>query len=137
MLPIVITAPRLLSALSIVIDIHAMTVWPFVFTSSPMSQRTLRHETIHIKQQQECMAVTMPVAIILWALLGPLAGIIASIVSYLFFFILYGLFWLHGRFKYDGASAYYKIPFEAEAYARAPDEKYLEKRHYFSWLNYL
>ena len=90
MKPIVIIAPRFVKALSIIIDIFAITLWPFIISREEMSEDVLNHETIHIAQQKELLV--------------------------LFFYILYGWDYLVGLIKYkDKEQAYYRIRFEQEA----------------------
>ena len=103
MKPITIIAPRLLKALSVVIDIAAITLYPFIISSEEMSEDVLQHETIHIAQQKELFV--------------------------LLFYILYGWDYLKGLVKYkDKAKAYFQIRFEQEAYEYMSQEDYLEKR---------
>ena len=77
-----------------------------------MSDVTKRHETIHFQQQLELLFV--------------------------FQWILYGLSWLHGLWKYkDSAVAYRENVFEREAYSKELEEDYLENRPRFAWLKYI
>ena len=93
------------------IDIWAISLGPFVFCKEKLSEETRRHETIHFQQQLEMLFV--------------------------FQWILYGLFWLIGYVKYrDGKEAYYKNPFEQEAYINEYVDNYLSKRERFSWRKY-
>ena len=72
---------------------------------------TRRHETIHFQQQLELLFV--------------------------FQWILYAFFWLVGLVKYkSGKEAYYKNPFEQEAYNNAPVTNYLQDRKRYSWWKY-
>ena len=109
MRPITIVAPRLLKAMSIVIDIAAITLWPFIISREEMSEDVLTHESI--AQQKELFVV--------------------------FFYILYGWDYLKGFIKYkDKELAYYRIRFEQEAYAQMLNEHYLENRELYSWRKY-
>tara|TARA_R100000005_G_C4909475_1_gene147840 strand:- start:105 stop:446 length:342 start_codon:yes stop_codon:yes gene_type:complete len=111
MKPIVIIAPRFVKALSIIIDIFAITLWPFIISREEMSEDVLNHETIHIAQQKELLV--------------------------LFFYILYGWDYLVGLIKYkDKEQAYYRIRFEQEAYDNMFDEDYLKNRKPYSWRKY-
>mgnify|MGYP003142322604 FL=1 len=111
MKPIVIIAPRFVKALSIIIDIFAITLWPFIISREEMSEDVLNHETIHIAQQKELLV--------------------------LFFYILYGWDYLVGLIKYkDKEQAYYRIRFEQEAYDKMFDKDYLKTRKLYSWRNY-
>ena len=91
MKPIIIIALKFLKALSFVIDICAITLWPFIIAREEMSEDLLNHESIHIAQQKELLVV--------------------------FFYLLYGWDYLKGLIKYkDKEKAYYRIRFEQEAY---------------------
>jgi hypothetical protein len=110
-IPIIIIAPRFTKALSWVVDICAITLFPFIISRDEMSEDVLRHESIHIAQQKELFV--------------------------LFFYILYGWDYLKGFIKYkDKELAYYRIRFEQEAYAQMLNEHYLENRELYSWRKY-
>ena len=105
--------PVILSKVS-PIEIGAISLCGFVFSRGEINETTKRHETIHFLQQCELL--------------------------FIFFFLLYGIFWLIGLFtnKFDGASAYRSIPFEREAYANQKDLDYLPKtRKWFGWVGYI
>lgn len=110
-IPITIIAPRFTRALSWVIDIWAITLYPFIISRDEMSEDTLQHETIHILQQKELFVV--------------------------FFYILYVWDWLVGVIKYkDKEKAYFQIRFEQEAYDKMFEKDYLVTRKKYSWRNY-
>ncbi len=93
------------------IDIWAVSLGCFVFCKGKLTKETKRHETIHFQQQLEMLFVLQ------W--------------------LLYGLFWLIGYIKYrDGQKAYYRNPFEQEAYDNETVENYLSNRKRFSWRKY-
>lgn len=102
--------PRILSALA-PIDIHAITIGPFVFCRKEISETTKNHENIHWQQYLDL-------------------GIILFPILYYFYYAKY--FFLTG----DKKAAYYLIPFEREAYANQEDLNYWKNRKRFSWLNY-
>ena len=111
MKPIVIIAPRFLKTLSIVIDIFAITLWPFIISREEMSEDVLNHESIHIAQQKELFVV--------------------------FFYMLYGWDYLRGYMKFrDKELAYRRIRFEQEAYAHMFNKHYLDNRKPYSWRKY-
>tara|TARA_R100000908_G_C3621809_1_gene66907 strand:+ start:158 stop:499 length:342 start_codon:yes stop_codon:yes gene_type:complete len=111
MKPVLVIAPKFVKALSIIIDIYAITLWPFIISREQMSEDVLNHETIHIAQQKELLV--------------------------LFFYILYGWDYLIGLIKYkDKEKAYYQIRFEQEAYGNMYNEHYLENRKLYSWRHY-
>jgi len=109
--PIIIVSPKFTKAISWVINVGAITLFPFIVTKEEMSEETLRHEMIHIAQQKELLVV--------------------------FFYLLYGWDYLKGYLKYrNKETAYYQIRFEQEAYDHMYDEDYLKNRKWFSWKNY-
>jgi len=111
MKPIIIIAPRLTKLFSIVVDVQAITLFPFIISRTKMSDETLNHESIHIAQQKELFVV--------------------------FFYMLYGWDYLKGLFKFrDKKMAYYRIRFEQEAYAHMFNENYLDNRKPYNWRRY-
>jgi hypothetical protein len=111
MKPIVIIAPRFLKAISFIIDVFAITLYPFIIAREEMSEDVLRHESIHIAQQKELLVV--------------------------FFYLLYGWDYLKGLIKFRNKElAYHRIRFEQEAYAQMLNENYLENRKSYSWHKY-
>lgn len=109
--PIIIRNSKIPKALSFVIDIYAITIWPFVFIRDDGNEITINHESIHIKQQQELFILP--------------------------FYLLYFWEWLIGRMKgLDGREAYLKISFEKEAYSNELNPDYLSTRPKMAWKNY-
>lgn len=110
-IPIVVISPRFTKAISWVIDVGAITLYPFIISRQEMSETTLRHETIHIAQQKELLVI--------------------------FFYLLYGWDFLYGLIKYkDKELAYRRIRFEQEAYAQEENTNYLKNRQLYSWRKY-
>lgn len=102
--------PKLLSFLS-PIEINAITLGPFVFSRTKVSEITKNHENIHWQQYIEL-----------------------GILGFLFMYMLY---YVIGLFKYkDGKLAYFSIPFEREAYSNHEDLEYLKNRKRYCWLKY-
>ena len=94
------------------IDVWAFSAGPFVVCRGQLSEKTITHETIHFLQQLEMLFVLQ------W--------------------ILYGLFYVIGRFtKGSWKAAYYGNPFEVEAYANDLDPDYLEERKFWAWTSYV
>jgi hypothetical protein len=97
------------------INAIACSLGPFVFLKSKkeeVSESTIRHESIHFKQQLELLFV--------------------------FQWILYGIFHLVGFLKSrDARWAYLSNPFELEAYDNDDDISYLEKRKCYAWTKYI
>ena len=73
-------------------DYHAITLFPFIFYNSvPMTEREIRHETVHLWQQ--------------------------AVLLVLPFYVLYVLFWIVGLLRYrNSMQSYREIPFERSAY---------------------
>tara|TARA_Y100001973_G_scaffold96329_1_gene150954 strand:- start:76 stop:420 length:345 start_codon:yes stop_codon:yes gene_type:complete len=108
----IIVSPRFCKAVSIFIDVYAITLFPFIVSKEKMDDATLNHERIHLRQQKE-----------LWVL-----G----------FYILYSLYWLKNRVSgMTSSEAYYALPFEKEAYDNDQDLSYLENRPKHAWRQYL
>ena len=94
------------------IDVWAFSAGPFVVCRGELSDKVKTHETIHFIQQLEML--------------------------FIFQWILYGLFYIIGRFtKGSWKAAYYGNPFEVEAYANDIDSDYLQKRKFWAWTGYL
>jgi hypothetical protein len=110
--PIVVEDSGVPKALSLVIDIWGITLWPFVLVRGKIDPFTLRHETIHIRQQAELLVLP--------------------------FYVLYLGFWLYRWVQLgDKRSAYFAIPFEREAYSNQEEAGYLSSRTPFSWIRYI
>ena len=111
MIPIKVIAPKFLKSISWVIDIAAITLFPFIISHEKMSDDLLNHESIHIAQQKELFVVL--------------------------FYMLYGWDYLFGLIKYrDKNKAYYNIRFEQEAYDNMFNDNYLKNRKLYSWRKY-
>lgn len=111
MKPITIVSAWFTDLVSIVIDVYAITLFPFIISREPMGPETLNHETIHIHQQMELLVIG--------------------------FYLLYVYYYLVGLAKYkDKQKAYYMIPFEQEAYEYDNQLDYLETRKPYSWTKY-
>jgi hypothetical protein len=111
MKPIVIISPWFTKLMSVVIDVYAITIFPFIISQDKMDDRILNHETIHIHQQKELLVIP--------------------------FYLLYGLYYLIGIIKYKNKQqAYYMIPFEQEAYDNDHNLDYLETRKWYAWRRY-
>ena len=107
-IPIIVKNSWVPKALSWVINAYAITLWPFIFIRDEGNDRTINHESIHIKQYSELLVVG--------------------------FYVLYAWDWLHGLVKYrNKETAYYRIRFEQEAYDHDVDVNYLAKRKRFAW----
>ena len=109
MKPIIIRNSRIPKLLSWVINIRAITLFPFIIIKDEGDETLINHESIHIKQQLELLVV----GFYLWYL-----------IDYLYRFIKHE----------DGAQAYYNIIFEKEAYGNENDPEYLSKRKFWGFL---
>ena len=88
----------------------AMTIWPFVFVRSELSEIDMNHEKIHGRQQVE----------MLWLL----------------FFIWYGVEYLL-RAVFGGYNPGKNVSFEREAYDKDVDLNYLKHRRFWAFLKYI
>ena len=91
-------------------DYRAITIFPFVFyKGEPLTDRDLRHETVHLYQQ-------------LFMLIIP-------------FYLLYFLFWLFALLRHrNWYRAYRAIPFERSAYRLEPSTNLSPHTMAFHWL---
>tara|TARA_R110001599_G_scaffold131413_1_gene307366 strand:+ start:2175 stop:2519 length:345 start_codon:yes stop_codon:yes gene_type:complete len=98
--------PRLLSWF---INIHAITIYPFIICRTVLEKRTRSHEFIHIAQQKE-----------LWVI-----G----------FYVLYVWYWVKNIVwkKMSSQQAYRNIPFEIEAYENEHNDIYALTRDRMAW----
>jgi hypothetical protein len=111
MKPIIVENSKIPALLSLVIDIGAITLWPFVFVRGSADERLIRHESIHIAQYNELFVVG--------------------------FLVLYFYDWVKGLIKYkDKEEAYFRIRFEQEAYMYDSVDGYLENREKYEWRKY-
>jgi hypothetical protein len=93
------------------INIYAISFAIFIICREKISKRAWRHEMIHYRQQKELYFIGQ------W--------------------ILYAYFHIKGYIKYkNGKDAYYKNPFEQEAYANENNYLYLIKRKKYAWKQY-
>ena len=111
-IPIVVEDSLIPRALSWVIKIWGITLWPFILIRGKADAMTVQHETIHIRQQAELLVVP--------------------------FYVLYIGFWLYRWWQLgDKRAAYFAIPFEREAYSNHDDPAYLALRKPFAWRHYI
>jgi hypothetical protein len=117
--PIVIYSDKLLNALSILMDIGGMALFPFIILREKYrdskekfwvaaNKKTINHESIHFQQALEL-------------------GVIP-------FYLWYVLEWVF-KLPFYGDLAYYEISFEREAYANQNNLKYLKERKRYCWIN--
>lgn len=100
--------PVILSKLA-PININAISLFPFVFARSTLTETTKRHETIHFQQQLE-------------------TGVLG-------FYIVYLLDYIRNiRKGMSGKEAYFNLRAEREAYHNQAAEDYLETRERYVWL---
>lgn len=89
---------------------YAITLFPFIFyNGEPMTERDLRHETVHLWQQAAL-------------LMAP-------------FYLLYLLFWVVNLVRYhDSMRAYREIPFERSAYHLEKESNSSRCTMAFDWI---
>jgi hypothetical protein len=113
--------------------VTAITLWPFVFYKSDAlayRERTVVHETIHIRQQTEVGII----AIILYVILVALTGVwFGSMLILPLFYYLYVMHWLILIPRVGSKEAYYQRCFEHDAYTHQYD---ISKRSPFGWIKY-
>lgn len=107
----IIIAPKFTQAVSFIVDVHAIALWPFVVAAAPLSPQGENHERIHLAQQLEL-------------------GIVGFYLLYVFDYFLARLS------GHTPESAYMEIRFEKEAYAQHANLGYLETRPFCAWLAY-
>ena len=89
---------------------HAITLFPVIFyNGEKLSERELRHETVHLWQQAALLIVL--------------------------FYVLYLIFWVIGLLRYRSSyRAYREIPFERSAYDLESLPRQLGWRQAFDWM---
>jgi hypothetical protein len=96
-------------------SVVAISIFPFILLrdrETKYKSSTILHEKIHWHQQIELVLV--------------------------FFYLLYGLFYLINRLRgYNHFNAYMSIPFEKEAYDNESKENYLKERKFWAWTKFL
>ena len=115
--PIVKYSNKFLERISWFMSIGGITLWPFIVLREyyqgttnywvTKREKTINHESIHIKQQEELLIIP--------------------------FYVLYILEWFIKLFFY-GKKAYYNISFEREAYNNERDLEYLNNRKKYNWI---
>ena len=115
--PIVKYSDKFLARISWFMSIGGITLWPFIVLREyyqgttnywvTKRERTINHESIHIKQQEELLIIP--------------------------FYVLYILEWFIKLFFY-GKQSYYNISFEREAYSNEHDKDYLKNRKRYRWI---
>lgn len=90
----------------------AITLFPFIFARSKISNLVYNHECIHAEQQKELFII--------------------------FFFVLYIIEYLIKLIiTFNHTKAYKSISFEQEAYKFEKDNLYINKRKHYCWINYI
>ena len=120
MKPIIVSNSKILTVLSYISPVNniwAITIWPFVFCKGEMDDKTINHESIHIEQYNDLFVIG--------------------------FFIVYVLDWIHGRIKYRsnfsgyrsaGEKAYCRTRAEQESYYNEENVNYIIGRKRYRWL---
>lgn len=133
-----IVSPVFCKLMSVVIDVSAITLWPFVISRYEMSEATEQHEGIHAVQQLEMAVLFTTITAVLTVMTGWWPLLLWPWIPYIGpYYLMYGGFWLWGMAAYgDKDLAYYQIPFEQEAYAHQKTFGYFEHRRLFSWIRF-
>jgi hypothetical protein len=95
-------------------NVLALSIWPFIIVNSnvKLTEATIRHEKIHIRQQVETLI--------------------------LFFYLWYGIEFIVRLLQYKHPyTAYKNISFEREAFANENDGYFLQYREPLNFINYL
>ena len=112
MSPIFIVSEKTVKALSVFIQVYAITLFPLVISREELDEETRNHERIHFYQQLELLIIP--------------------------FYILYAIFFIINWVKYrDNTKAYLSIPFEIECYENEEDPNYLSTRTAWAWLKHV
>ena len=113
---------------------QAITLLPFIFARkkhNPLDERTINHESIHMRQQTEVLAASAAMLSVLcltlvswwWMAAAPFCYYVVYCTEYVVRLFAYG------REK----DAYRNISFEQEAFANENDFGYLKDRKPFAW----
>jgi hypothetical protein len=103
----IIVSDRICDFFSWFFRVGGITLWPFIIVRKETSQKTIRHEKIHIAQYNELLVIG--------------------------FLLIYFFEWIYNIFHYDFKSAYRMIRFEKEAYANSKHPEYLCYRKHYAW----
>ena len=57
MSPIIVENSKIPALLSVIIEINAITLWPFIFFRGDAEKEVIQHESIHIAQYNELFVI--------------------------------------------------------------------------------
>lgn len=143
--PIITFSDNILIALSWFMSIGGITLFPFIilrkkYRDDPRYrdrlEKTINHESIHIKQQQEIIIPSFVILIILNFIVGFVSWWLIPVLGYLSFYVWYVLEWVFKLFKY-GTDSYRNISFEREAYINETNPDYLKTRIRWNFFKYI
>lgn len=87
----------------------AITLWPFIFIKGTATDKLIRHESTHLRQQAETLVLP--------------------------FYIIYGVSWIVQLIKWRNAhDAYRNVIMEREAYRHQSETDYLQRRPFWAWI---
>lgn len=119
--PIIKYNDKFLDKLSWFMRIGGITLWPYIilreyYVNDPRfinrGKEVVRHESIHIKQQEEMLILP--------------------------FYVWYGIEWFIKSIRYlSFKKGYEKISFEQEAKKNEKKKTYLKNRKHYSWLKFV
>jgi hypothetical protein len=113
---------------------NAFMFFGLVLARGTMSERTRRHEMIHVHQWVEVTCACLLVVLFTGFFTGAWwTAMLAPVV----FYVLYIVNWLVMLVVPGVRNAYRAICFEREAYARELDKCYLDDRPLFGWVKYI
>ena len=95
---------------------QGFALWPYLIVKRNVNKdwewSLINHEKIHLEQQKELWIIGFYILYIVWFLIELL-------------------------FTWNFKKAYFKIPFETEAFSNQFDKDYLDTRRKFGWLNFM
>ena len=102
-----------------------------------VSERTINHESIHQRQQIECIGLGIAVSAMLFGLFGLTWLLIIPPLT--FFYVWYIIELLIGYLfnMFNNTKTYYTLAFEMEAYDNDENFNYLLDRKDLKWMSYL
>lgn len=115
----------------------ALTMWPLLLVRRELTDRDMRHESIHGRQQVETMILTAAVLSGTALVMGGISMWWLLLIPGMYY-ILYVLEWCVRLLVYrDRMEAYRNISAEQEAYLHDWDAAYPGRRTPFCWTAYL
>lgn len=108
----------------------------FTRKDKKISGKTLRHESIHVRQFLELSAVGLFLSVLSMLLLGS-PPLISLLLGVNLFYIWYLVSWLIRLFRYGPSKGYDNSYLEQEAYKYESVKGYLHTRRWFAWVEFI